>query len=457
MGGHLKVDLVVPRLPWSSQLAGMEKRTMTRPPRARAVGLLLFAAALPVARANGPILADPMRGSGQIATTPCKPENIVRACIMSDRPAHLAAVVHSVLSSAAQSTCIQWEIFTNDPEKSEVSRVLDAEPMLTPPSRHTARVTTLIDAEAALEERGITPVWQRPAFKKGAAGSPRRTPWSLREPLTESDLKHSHPLNLLRFYMSELPPLEGDERVLLFDDDVCVRRDVGELLRQAGPELDAPLITASCQMQQYEPQNSVFRIRNAEYTYADTRFLGTVGGGNGYKVCPEQSRDEEEMEAEIDDADCTEKERAERMTRNSCAPASLEPKLMQLHSEISGRGSFRNETAWNFGMTLVHLGRWRALEMGRRMDRWFVANEHFAFFAPNSMNFGLGIAYLAFAGQVACWPSQTVLDGLGFLNWNDLHSNGLGKHTIEVCATPVFLFATLPCFHFMFASTFISF
>lgn len=404
-------------------------RAQVQPPLAIWLVLLSPAPSMVGAYDGGP--SDLIRMSvGDAAATQCDPENVIRACIMSDRPAHLVAVVHSVLNSAAQSSCVYWDIFTTEVEEPEVLRLLDSELLLTPPSRHSARVTTLLDAEASLEERGITPVWLRSAFKKGAAGSPRRTLWSLREPLVESDRKHSHPLNLLRFYLAELPALQGETRVLLFDDDVCVRRDLGELFRQPTPEVEAPLLTASCQMQQYQPDDNVFRIRNAEYKYEDTRFLGTVGGRNGYRVCPDPA--EEEEESELDDVDCTEEELAERTRRRSCAPAALEPKLTQLHSEISGHANFRNETAWNFGVTLVHLNRWRSFSMSRRMDRWFVANEHFGFFAPNSMSFGLGIAYLAFAGEVECWPAQTVIDGLGFLNWDDLLANGFDEADIEV-------------------------
>ena len=426
-----------------------------------ALWLLVLASPSSAAIGDGGESASFLRMTvGDTASTQCDPENVLRACIMSDRPAHLVAVVHSVLEAAAQSSCVQWDIFTTDAEEAEVARLLDAEPLLAPPSRHSARVTTLLDAEAALEERGITPVWLRPAFKRGAAGSPRRTPWSLREPPAESDPKHSHPLNLLRFYIAELPSLEGDERVMLFDDDVCVRHDLGELFRQSKSLVEAPLLTASCQMQQYEHAENVFRIRNAEFTYADTRFLGTVGGSNGYKRCPDPAEEEEE-ESEVSDADCTEAELAQRLSRRSCAPAALEPKLLQVHSEISGRSTFHNETAWNFGVTLVHLARWRIFGMSSRMDRWFTTNEHFGFFAPSSMSFGLGIAYLAFAGQVECWPAQTVIDGLGFLNWNDMRANGLDARSIQVrdrrsscTALPPFSRCVLltACSHHAFAS-----
>ena len=405
------------------------------------VAWLLLLAPLGETASDGTVIISPVPATpiDDSDAPQCAPENVVRACIMSDRPTHLAAVIHSVLDSAALNSCVQWEVFTTEDVELEVSRALDNEPLLAPPSRHAARVTTLIEAEAALEERGITPVWTRPAFLRAAGGTPRRTLWSLREPPSDSDKKHSHPLNLLRFYLAELPSLQGASRVLLFDDDVCVRRDVGDLFRMpiSGDDdtvdSDTPLLMASCQMQQFEPSEGLFRIHDAHYTYADTRFLGTIGGPSGYNLCPEDLSELEE-EAELDDPDCDPKERAERLRRRTCAPAALEPKLTQLHAEISGRSTFRNETAWNFGVTLVHLERWRNTGVSRHIDRWFLANEHFAFFAPNSMSFGLGLAYLAFAGRVDCWPAKTIIDGLGFLNWHDFRANGIGEDEIKVSA-----------------------
>ena len=366
---------------------------------------------------------------------PCKPEDVVVAAILSDRPEHLAATVHSVLQSASPSTCVRWEIFTTDTEAELVHALLNAEPLLDSPTRHSVSVTTLLEAEAALEEKGVTPIWLRPAFRKAVTGSPRRTLWSLREAPVDLDAKHSHPLNMLRFYLSELPQLQGDARVLLFDDDVCVRHDLRSLYHAytshvtdypPGGEAAGALLVASCQMQKYEPSVGLFRIRDAEYTYADTRFLGTVGEPPaGFAVC------DEDDELNESDPDCPEDE-ARAKAQKACAPSALEPKLMQLHTEISGRPTFHNETAWNFGVTLAHLQRWRSAGITRRMDRWFVANEHFGFFEPNSMSFGLGLAYLAFAGQVECWPTRTVLDGLGFLNWDDLNANGIVEDDVEV-------------------------
>jgi len=170
-----------------------------------------------------------------------------------------------------------------------------------------------------------------------------------------------------------------------------------------------PVLVASCQMQAFDARRGAFVISDRRFTYADTGFLGT-----GRAECPV---DREETETTL--------------VERSCAPAALEPQLEKLHAQISGGRSFRNETAWNFGITLLDARKWRAAEMGRRRDRWFAANEHFGLFSTNSVNFGLGLAYLFLAGAVECWPPRTVLDGLGYLDRNDLTANGIGDNEME--------------------------
>eukprot|EP00900_Chrysochromulina_parva_P010538 jgi/Chrpa1/19486/Chrysochromulina_OHIO_Genome00007536-RA len=372
----------------------------------------------------------------------CSPADTVRACILSDRPEMMLAVLRSAHASASPRTCISWDLFTTDTER--IERLMQDDPLEGVPHRHSVRVTTLLDAEMALEERGVTPVWMRSAFRKGVGGDPRRTLWSLRDPASDSDPKHSHPLNLLRFYLPLLPQMQHG-RVLLFDDDVCVQDDLRELYH-AGPvdspgrSAHGPAVIASCQMQQWDSSRGGFRIRTGEYTYADTPFLGTIGAPAGYPICADEddAEDDEEDTSFLGtigvvalpcaSGDC---DKAVVTVQKRCAPGALEPKLTQLHSEISGLNTFRNETAWNFGITLVHLDRWRASGIDRRFERWFVANEHFAFFAPNTISFGLGVAYLALAGQVECWPEGTILDGLGFLTWQDFEASDMDTVDVE--------------------------
>ena len=439
---------------------------------AKALGrCLLF-----VTIASGGVLGEGVVGHDAILdapSRPCAPGDIVTVAVLSDRLEQMLAVVLSAQASAEDSTCFEWHLFTSDAPR--LSQLLDDQ-TIAADQRHVTIVYSLIDAEIALEKRGITPVWQRASFRAAASGKPRRTPWSLLERASDSDPKHAHPLNLLRFYLADLPAFEGVERLLLLDDDVCVQQDLKEAFfapspvghTSDGPTPDTvPALIASCQMQRFDTSTRRFAIGQGTLTYADTPFLGAVGGPAGYALCPEDDEDDE-------DASAAEVAALERRRRAGCAPAALEPKLSQLYRQISAQHSarpsnlitaggsesaddvsidpggdvslaaidpdvaanlaIRNTTAWNYGVALMHLDTWRSRKLLERFDAWCVANEHFNFFAPTSVSFGLGLAYLTLAGQVACWPAGTVLDGLGFLTWADLQANGIGLDEIEVRA-----------------------
>ena len=429
-----------------------------------------------VAIAGGGALGEGVVGHDAILdapSRPCAPGDIVTVAVLSDRLEQMLAVVLSAQASAEDSTCFEWHLFTSDAPR--LSQLLDDQ-TIAADQRHVTIVYSLIDAEIALEKRGITPVWQRASFRAAASGKPRRTPWSLLERASDSDPKHAHPLNLLRFYLADLPAFEGVERLLLLDDDVCVQQDLKEAFfapspvghTSDGPTPDTvPALIASCQMQRFDTSTRRFAIGQGTLTYADTPFLGAVGGPAGYALCPEDEEDDE-------DASAAEVAALERRRRAGCAPAALEPKLSQLYRQISAQHSarpsnlitaggsesaddvsidpggdvslatidpdvaanlaIRNTTAWNYGVALMHLDTWRSRKLLERFDAWCVANEHFNFFAPTSVSFGLGLAYLTLAGQVACWPAGTVLDGLGFLTWADLQANGIGLDEIEVRA-----------------------
>ena len=49
----------------------------------------------------------------------CSPADTVRACILSDRPEMMLAVLRSAHASASPRTCISWDLFTTDTERIE--------------------------------------------------------------------------------------------------------------------------------------------------------------------------------------------------------------------------------------------------------------------------------------------------------------------------------------------------
>ena len=125
------------------------------------------------------------------------------------------------------------------------------------------------------------------------------------------------------------------------------------------------------------------------------------------------------------------------------------------------------ELAWNFGVALLPLDRWRAQGLTQRVTRWFDANSKHRLFPPDSADddrcdeggeehrrgtclqpsphqrpsatqvaSGLGLPYLIFKGSVGCWADDTVLDGLGYVDTTDLHKSGVSAKDMSGCPRP---------------------
>lgn len=331
--------------------------------------------------------------SHMIGTAPRR--SPLHVCVMSDRLLAITALVKSVHASKRLATSLEYVIITTIPEAS----VLDAMPRL------PVRVIAFDHAVKSLVARGVVPVWLWQEWQDWLDWLPSarwRTNASLRPFPASRDPKHAHPLNLLRLYLAELPALQQLDRLLLLDDDVLIQHDIA-------PLFDTPLATdtllqASCSMYHLARlgDRSWLNLTSATLTYSATSFIGAIGP-QAYPVC--RSAD----------------------ASGPCAPAALEPLLLSLESETNRArpSSLREQLAWNFGVALLPLDRWRAQALVRRVQRWLEANLIHRLFPPDSLASGLGIPYLIFAGSVGCWREEVVLDGLGFVSSDDLESSGV--------------------------------
>jgi len=205
----------------------------------------------------------------------------------------------------------------------------------------------------------------------------------------------------MRLYLAELPVLQQLHRVLLVDDDVIFQRDLEALYYETVDR--GKLLRASCEMYSFASKAGVtwLNLSYATKSYGDTHFIGSIGP-TAYPVCETGSDD-------------------------PCAPKALEPLLTSLQASINGNTprTLRDEVAWNFGVALLPLDRWREQRVALRATRWFEANSRHRLFAPDSVASGLGIPYLLFAGAVECWPEEALLDGLGYVSREDLLLSGV--------------------------------
>ena len=364
--------------------------------------------------------------------------NDVHALVMSNKYERLVALIGSTQRSMSNHTAMHWFIVTTL-EKGELERSLATLNAAgkTPPRLY---VIMLHDAEEALLLQGITPVWLLPGFGNRTLWT--RTPESLFESCWDDDPKHSHPLNLLRFYLPELPELRQLDRLLMLDDDVCVRSDLQPFftpkgLRQPSPRSNwRPVLFAGCDMPcQFWPNGTMSpawshvpsglemhtKLRHATWRYADTpmhpsSFLAC-------KQTPPQTG-------------CV------APGSSACAPKEMAKSLFEAHSQISVSIGDAVQTvhdpaydlAWNYGLVLLDLQEWRSARMTHRFELWINANQDRRWFAPWTLAFGLGLPYLAQAGRVSCLRADTAVDGLGFLKWSELRENDINETRMEQAA-----------------------
>lgn len=125
------------------------------------------------------------------------------------------------------------------------------------------------------------------------------------------------------------------------------------------------------------------------YTYSQTHFIGSISR-TAYESCNRSTAQKPQAESPA-----------------ACAPVELEPLLISLRGSINGgtpSQALRNQLAWNFGVALLPLTRWREQRLEGRVTRWFEANSKHRLFAPDSVASGLGLPYLLLADAVGCWP-----------------------------------------------------
>jgi hypothetical protein len=96
--------------------------------------------------------------------------------------------------------------------------------------------------------------------------------------------------------------------------------------------------------------------------------------------------------------------------QKNCVPQSYPSFLNSLPSSLK----HNTQLSWNFGVSLFNVKAWRAKQMTQRYENMLRLNYRHRVFPETSLAFGLGVPYLAFAGEVACLEDLDfhVLDGL---------------------------------------------
>ena len=104
--------------------------------------------------------------------------------------------MYSVISSGNVGLELHWDLITTN--KAALAHKLSLAGWVYGTSAAHAHISSLEEAESDLLARDITPVWLWPEFEQLSGKSRRLSPWSLPKHVGGNDIKHKHPLNLMR-------------------------------------------------------------------------------------------------------------------------------------------------------------------------------------------------------------------------------------------------------------------
>lgn len=178
------------------------------------------------------------------------------------------------------------------------------------------------------------------------------------------------------------------------DDDILVQKDLGVLAQKTMDDLDAKRgLVCPCNIWMWDSGCFHFEFQSKkDYILSMPSLYGDR------EVCKADSE-------------------------NHCVPANYWDWVKSVMPEGGDK-----QHAWNFGFSLFALDNWRNLKLTEKYEEVMRASYRLHVFPETSLTFGLGVSYIAFAGNVECWNEDyvQVRDGFGFIEWNR-YSRTFGK------------------------------
>ncbi len=316
-------------------------------------------------------------------------EDAIILAIMSDRVDGIIVAVSSVVRQAAASSLIHVFLVAPRETRIDVKQKLEG---------RVASISglSLADASADLRRQGITPMWEWDSYNVSAQNfGSWRTKNTIHVASWDHLTTHIHPLNHLRFYLPHLTYFRDTRTFFFLDDDVLVQKDLGALLHRyvhTRDEIQKKPILSMCSVWEWSHLCSQFEFLDRKSTILES----TVLYGRNVPICRDITS------AQIHEENYDEEE--------NCVPQSYFSFLESLPSVAK----HSSQLSWNFGVSLFDVEAWLAKEMTRRYEDMLRLNYRLHVFPETSLAFGLGVPYLAFAGEVGCLEdfSFHVLDGL---------------------------------------------
>lgn len=256
------------------------------------------------------------------------------------------------------------------------------------------------DIENDLVAQGFSPIWTWPDWHTSMDPNwPNEN--TLHVGSWDNLHTHAHELNHIRFYLPYVTVFKGKRYFYFLDDDLLVHQDLGLLAQLTMDDLDSKRgLVCPCNIWMWNSECFHFEFQSKkDYILSMPSLYGDR------EVCKTHSE-------------------------SHCVPSNYWKFVEGLLPEGG-----KDQHAWNFGFSLFALENWRDLKLTEKYEKVMKESYRLHVFPETSLTFGLGVAYIAFAGAVECWNEEIVKvrDGFGFIEW-DRYAHTFGDNFYDSVA-----------------------
>ena len=355
---------------------------------------------------------DEWRGRAAESTTP------ITVLLLSDRVLPVQVAFGSILLNTNSSL----KLFVIGENITGLQEQLED----TLPLRTDQNLSVIAMADAEAEIAHLHPPWMSADYGQSINNASWRTSRTILQREWDHDPMHSTRFNVLRFYVPYLKAFADTEVLLFMDADVIVTGDVAQLAYAPVPP--EAVVVGQCDNFAWaeECQRFMFFEDGRDWTsLSATLYLQNdllARNASQVKVDAQGRSYEPSLDA------CP-----------HCDEALCGPELDDHHRFLKMLYATRNEgeeidfteqPVWNFGLTRLNLTAWKQYRMTETYRWWLTQNAESHIFPEDSLAYGLGIPYLAFAGHVVCWNDyvdKPARDALGYITMADFKAQGIDE------------------------------
>jgi lipopolysaccharide biosynthesis glycosyltransferase len=260
------------------------------------------------------------------------------------------------------------------------------------------------DVSDDLLKQGRKPIWTWDTWHTSINNPAWRTEHTLHVGPWDDLETHAHELNHIRFYLPFLSIFQDKEYFYFLDDDILIRKDLGVLATQTLADLDSNKgLVSPCNIWMWNSDCFRFEFQSQQDFILD---MPSLYGDR--EVCKTDSE-------------------------SHCVPETY----WDFVDRMMPKGG-KEQHAWNFGFSLFALDNWRSLQLTEKYEAVMKESYRLHVFPETSLTFGLGVAYIAFAGAVQCWNENyvKVRDGFGFIEWDrfeDTFGKDFFENQVDIC------------------------